>query len=68
MNHIRRHRHPSYPQNRCGVTLVELADGSYQQLGRPRRTCWNCRKRIRPADVRPLEAPSGDTSRANRKR
>lgn len=71
-SHNRRHRHPDYASgrqaDRCGVGLVELEDGTYQQLGRPRRTCWNCRKRIKPADVRPMQAPSSDSSRSSRKR
>jgi hypothetical protein len=51
----RRHRHPDYPLNRCGVQLIVIRDEGrerYQQLGRPRRKCWHCRRALKPKDVR----------------
>ena len=46
-----RHRHPSYPRNRCGVQVIVRDDGKYQQLGKIRRKCWNCRKPLRQKDI-----------------
>jgi hypothetical protein len=52
----RRHRHPDYPENRCGVQVIVVWNGNgaahYQQRGMRVRKCRTCHRPIKAKDLK----------------